>query len=65
MPPYHELSGRPLKVSFTADWPANTPVLKAGETLTFSGGEYKADNPDASGLPGVIGWAAGRVASIP
>ncbi len=51
----------PQQVRFTARWPQNTPVLKVGESLTFSGGEYKQDHPDVDGLPGVIGWAAGRV----
>lgn len=48
-------------VRYTATWPEPLPVLKAGETLTFAGGEYKADYPSAEGLPGVIGWAAGEV----
>src|SRR5690606_19222581 len=48
-------------VHYTTVWPENPPVLKAGETLTYSGGEYAADNPDAPGLPGVLAWAAGEV----
>lgn len=48
-------------VQYTASWPESVPVLKAGETLTFAGGEFKADYPGADGLPGVIGWAAGEV----
>ena len=48
-------------VRYTAAWPDAVPILKAGETLTFAGGEYKADYPAADGLPGVIGWAAGEV----
>ena len=46
---------------FDTTWPDNLPILKVGETLTYPGGEYKADNPEAPGLPGVIGWAAGQV----
>ncbi len=46
---------------YDASWPEETRVLKAGETLTYPGGEYQADHPDAPGLPGVIGWAAGTV----
>ena len=42
-------------------WPEDVPVLKAGETLTFAGGEYRADHTDEAGLPGVLGWAAGQV----
>ncbi len=50
-------------VSYTAEWPDTLPILKVGETLTFSGGEFKADNPgpEQPGLPGVIGWAAGKI----
>jgi VCBS repeat-containing protein len=50
-------------VQFTAVWPDKLPILKLGETLTFAGGEYKADNPspDQPGLPGVVGWVAGEV----
>jgi len=49
------------EVRYNVTWPADLPVLKAGETLTFPGGEYRADNPDSPGLPGVLGWAAGQV----
>ncbi len=49
------------EVRYFAGWPANPPILKAGETLTFSGGEYRADHPTATGLPGVLGWATGEV----
>lgn len=49
------------RVNYTAQWPANPSVLKVGETLTFAGGEYREDRPDSPGLPGVVGWAAGRV----
>jgi hypothetical protein len=51
------------------------PVLKAGETLTYSGGEYRQDHPNLTvvdqnnqlqtvptpGLPGVLGFAVGEV----
>lgn len=49
------------QVNYTAQWPANPAVLKVGETLTFAGGEYREDRPESPGLPGVVGWAAGRV----
>jgi len=55
---YHE---EPQPISYQASWPGDLPILKAGETLTFAGGEYHADHPDAPGLPGVIGWKSGRV----
>ncbi|MGZ0707125.1 hypothetical protein ACWPKO_02170 [Coraliomargarita sp. W4R53] len=48
-------------VTYTTVWPLEVPFLKVGETLTFAGGEYAADNSDAPGLPGVLAWAAGEV----
>ena len=35
----------PTAVIYKSEWPDNPAVLKAGETLTFSGGEYRADKP--------------------
>lgn len=35
----------PTKVIYKSEWPDNPAVLKAGETLTFSGGEYRSDKP--------------------
>jgi hypothetical protein len=35
----------PSRVIYKSEWPDNPAVLKAGETLTFSGGEYRADRP--------------------
>lgn len=49
------------EVRYFAKWPTNPPILKAGETLTYSGGEYRADHPGAPGLPGVLGWATGEL----
>lgn len=65
----------PQPITYESEWPENTPVLRVGETLTFAGGEYKADNPtvlvpdgeggvreeETPGLPGVLAWAAGEV----
>jgi hypothetical protein len=48
-------------VQYRARWPENPPIMKAGETLTYAGGEYRADNPTYPGLPGVIGWGVGEV----
>lgn len=48
-------------VDYSTVWPLDSPILKVGETLTFAGGEYAADNPGAAGLPGVLAWAAGEV----
>ena len=33
------------QILYTTTWPDNVPILKVGETLTFPGGEYHADNP--------------------
>lgn len=57
------VEGASTNVNYTASWPEVLPVLKAGETLTFAGGEYKADHPDPDqpGLPGVLGWASGQI----
>ncbi len=51
----------PVEVNYTVTWPDDAPVLKAGETLTFSGGEYKADHPEAKGLDGVLGWSSSQI----
>lgn len=48
-------------VNYTTTWPLNVATIKVGETLTFSGGEFAADNPGNPGLPGVVAWAAGEV----
>jgi hypothetical protein len=68
-------AAKPTRILYKSDWPAVAPILKAGETLTFPGGEYRADHPtvialDAEGraetvptpgLPGVLGFAVGEV----
>ncbi len=51
----------PAPIRFDTVWPDDAPVLKVGETLTYPGGENKADQPTAQGLPGVLGWASGEV----
>ena len=65
----------PVEILYKSDWPAIAPILKAGETLTFSGGEYRADHPtslvlndegeletvETPGLPGVLAFAAAEV----
>ena len=52
---------RPEQIAYSALWPEELPILKVGETLTFAGGEYRADHPQNPGLPGVLGWASGKV----
>lgn len=76
--PYPTVAGayeNPMPVRYFVEWPEEVPILKVGETLTYAGGEYRADNPFSEipdgeggvrslptpGLPGVVGWAAGRV----
>ncbi|MBK1791224.1 hypothetical protein [Persicirhabdus sediminis] len=48
-------------VDYATVWPLDLPTIKVGETLTFAGGEYAADNPESPGLPGVLAWSAGEV----
>jgi hypothetical protein len=50
-----------VEVTYDVVWPDNIPVLKSGESLTFPGGEYRADNTESPGLPGALGWASGQV----
>lgn len=56
----------PTKILYKSDWPKIAPVLKAGETLTYSGGEYRTDHPtlvvegetiQTPGLPAVLAFA--------
>ena len=60
----------PVKILYKSDWPRLAPILKAGETLTYSGGEYRADNPtmvvdgetvQTPGLPAVTAFAVTEV----
>ncbi len=65
----------PTRILYKSDWPDVVPVLKAGETLTFSGGEFRADNPqmvisdfegnlrtiDTPGLPQLTAFASAEV----
>ena len=48
-------------VFFNTIWPANTPVLKGGETLTHSGGEAFSDGISTNGLPSVVGMASAEI----
>jgi hypothetical protein len=53
--------GTATLVEFPTVWPDDVPILKAGETLTYAGGEFRADNPTYPGLPGVIGFQAAEI----
>ncbi len=64
----------PIEILYRSEWPDIVPVLKAGETLTFAGGEHRTDNPtmtvvedgeirtvETPGLPGVLAFATAEV----
>ena len=64
----------PKPILYKADWPDNPAILKAGETLTYSGGENRADNPtttivrngvasveETPGLPQMLAFASAEV----
>ncbi|ETR73548.1 MAG: hypothetical protein OMM_00861 [Candidatus Magnetoglobus multicellularis str. Araruama] len=50
-----------VTVKYDAIWPGDVPILKAGETLSFPGGEYRSEHTTAPGLPGTLGWATGQL----
>ncbi|KMT64331.1 PA14 domain-containing protein [Catenovulum maritimum] len=52
---------REVEINFKTEWPAELPLLKAGETLTYSGGEAEEDGIAEKGLPGVLAFAAGQI----
>ena len=51
----------PVAALYAASWGSNYPVLKKGESLTYAGGEYKADHPSSPGLPAVVNMASAEV----
>ena len=51
----------PVASVYHAFWGNNYPVLKKGESLTYAGGEYKADHPSIPGLPAVVNMASAEV----
>ncbi|MDD2599339.1 MAG: hypothetical protein PHO37_08955 [Kiritimatiellae bacterium] len=68
-------SVNPIEILYKSDWPDVAPTLKAGETLTFAGGEYRADHPTTlildqnnelqevatPGLPEVLAFATAEI----
>ncbi|MCH8541054.1 MAG: LamG domain-containing protein [Opitutales bacterium] len=64
--PYAELTlARPLNVKYDSVWPDPVATLKAGETMTFAGGEYAMDRAGdpvpPPGLPQAVSWQAARL----
>ena len=69
------LGSEPTQILYKGKWPDVAPTLKAGETLTFAGGEYRADKPtsltsdsdgnivsvETPGLPGVLAFASAEI----
>ncbi len=51
----------PVDVRYSTYWRSGYPVLKRGETLTYAGGEYKAENASAEGLPAVLAFASAQI----
>ena len=52
------------EVRYFAEWPANPPILKAGETLTYSGGEHRADHPEPASRTFTCSWAMRLIATL-
>lgn len=51
----------PIASKYQAYWGKDHPVLKRGETLTYAGGEFLADHPDAPGLPALVNMASAEL----
>lgn len=51
-------TAEPVKVRYASWWRDDYPVLKRGETVTFTGGENRAENFDAEGLPAILAMAS-------
>ncbi|KPA17217.1 conserved hypothetical protein, secreted [Candidatus Magnetomorum sp. HK-1] len=49
------------QVTYDVYWPDEVSILKAGESITFPGGENRAENNNAQGLPAVLAWASGQI----
>lgn len=52
---------QPRTVVFKTYWRTDYPILKRGETMTYPGGENRADHSLAQGLPGIVGWQSARL----
>ncbi|MGI9240214.1 MAG: hypothetical protein ACR2RV_05405, partial [Verrucomicrobiales bacterium] len=51
-------STKPLRTRYTTYWRDNYPVLKRGESGTYSGGENFVDHPLDEGLPAIVNMAS-------
>lgn len=49
------------KVVYSSLWRSDYPKLKRGETVTYQGGEYFAENPGAKGLPAIVAMKAAEL----
>lgn len=60
-----DANGNGHNINYNTIWPADIAVLKAGETLTFAGGEYATDKSGAApaprGLPQAVAWQSGEI----
>ena len=52
---------QPVLVEYKTYWRDDYPILKRGESVTYVGGENKAENPADEGLPGIVGFAAAQI----
>jgi len=52
---------QPVKARYSTYWRNDYPILKRGETMTYTGGENLEDNPLAQGLPGIVNWASAQL----
>lgn len=52
---------REIELTYNTQWPEDLPTLKAGETLTFSGGENSRDDATEPGLNGVVAFKTGEL----
>jgi hypothetical protein len=64
--PYGELTtDRPRNVAYDSQWPDPVATIKAGETVTFAGGEYATDRAGDStpppGLPQAAAWQTAKL----
>jgi len=58
---YLTSNASPVNVFHDTYWRTDYPVLKRGETVTYSGGEHFQENPTAEGLPAVVTMASAQV----